>query len=108
VRTICTQCRRELRASHELLWSRARPRAYAETPFYEGTGASSAADGLQGRTAICELLDVTDHIRELILEHRSSADIKRPPGEGMVFLRESAVSKALAGRHAAGDQQVTS
>jgi type IV pilus assembly protein PilB len=37
-------------------------------------------------------------VRELILARRSSAEIKRAAHEeGMVFLRESAVSKALAG-----------
>jgi type IV pilus assembly protein PilB len=52
-----------------------------------------------GRTAICELLDVTDQIRELILERRSSADIKRAATEeGMIFLRESALNKALGGK----------
>ena len=33
--------------------------------------------GYKGRMAICELLDVSDTIRELILERRSSAEIKR-------------------------------
>jgi type IV pilus assembly protein PilB len=49
--------------------------------------------------AICELLDLTDKIRELILDRRSSAEIKRAArDEGMMFLRESAVNKAVAGR----------
>ena len=38
-------------------------------------------------------------MRELILSRRSSAEIKRAAREeGMVFLRESAVNKALAGK----------
>ena len=42
---------------------------------------------------------MSDSIREFILQRRSSADIKRAAREeGMVFLRESAVSKALAGK----------
>ncbi|MFI5183881.1 MAG: pilus assembly protein PilB, partial [Vicinamibacteria bacterium] len=45
------------------------------------------------------LLDVTDTIRELILARRSSADIKRAAREeGMIFLRDSAISKALSGK----------
>ena len=69
-------------------------------PFYEGAGCiECGGTGYQGRTAICELLDVTDGIRELILSRRSSADIKRAAREeGMIFLRESAVNKALAGK----------
>jgi type IV pilus assembly protein PilB len=101
VRTICTHCKREIRASTEvLLESGLDPGTYGSVPFYEGAGCiECGGTGYVGRTAICELLDVTDRIRELILERRSSADIKRAASEeGMVFLRESALNKALAGR----------
>jgi len=101
VRTICGNCRQEARPTKELLIeSGLDPKAYADVPFYEGAGClECGGTGFKGRTAICELLDVTDKIRELILQRRSSADIKRAArDEGMVFLRESAVSKALAGR----------
>jgi type II secretory ATPase GspE/PulE/Tfp pilus assembly ATPase PilB-like protein len=101
VRTICTHCMREVRASRELLVeSGLDPRVYADVPFHEGAGCiECGGTGYKGRTAICELLDVTDSIRELILARRSSADIKRAArDEGMVFLRESAVNKAVAGR----------
>jgi type IV pilus assembly protein PilB len=101
VRTICAQCRREVRAPRELLVeSGLDPALYGDVPFFEGAGCMECGGtGYKGRTAICELLDVTDSIRELILSRRSSADIKRAAREeGMVFLRESAVNKALAGR----------
>jgi type IV pilus assembly protein PilB len=101
VRTICLHCKREIRASRELLVESGLDLvAYADVPFYEGAGCiECGGTGYKGRTAICELLDVTDNIREFILARRSSADIKRAAKEeGMVFLRESAVSKALAGR----------
>jgi type IV pilus assembly protein PilB len=101
VRTICGHCKREVRASRQLLVeSGLDEKTYADVPFYEGAGClECGGTGFKGRTAICELLDVTDHIRELILARRSSADIKRAAQEeGMVFLRESAVSKALVGR----------
>ena len=55
--------------------------------------------GYKGRTAISELLDLSDSVRELILARRSSAEIKKAAkDEGMVFLRESAVTAALAGK----------
>jgi len=101
VRTICLHCKREVRASREMLVeSGLDPGRYADVPFYEGAGCiECGGTGYKGRTAICELLDVTDSIREFILARRSSADIKRAAREeGMVFLRESAVNKALAGR----------
>jgi type II secretory ATPase GspE/PulE/Tfp pilus assembly ATPase PilB-like protein len=101
VRTICAQCKREVRASPELLVESGLDVAvYADVPFYEGAGClECGGTGFKGRTAICELLDVTDSVREMILTRRSSADIKRAAREeGMVFLRESAVGKALIGR----------
>ena len=101
VRTICSQCKREIRATKDLLIeSGLDPKAFSDVPFYEGAGCvECGGTGFKGRTAICELLDVTDSIREFILQRRSSADIKRAArDEGMVFLRESAVSKALAGK----------
>ncbi len=101
VRTICGHCRRQVSASRELLVeSGLDPKVYGEVPFYEGAGCiECGGTGYKGRTAICELLDVTDSIRELILARRSSADIKRAAREeGMIFLRESAVNKAVAGK----------
>ncbi len=101
VRTICGHCKREVRAPRELLVeSGLDPARYADVPFYEGAGCiECGGTGYKGRTAICELLDVTDNIRELILSRRSSADIKRAAREeGMIFLRESAVNKALGGK----------
>jgi type IV pilus assembly protein PilB len=100
VRTICQHCKRTVRASRELLVeSGLDPATYAETSFYEGAGClECGGTGYLGRTAICELLDVSDPVREMILARRSTADIKRAAkDEGMVFLRESAVTKALAG-----------
>ena len=55
--------------------------------------------GFKGRTAICELFDLTDPIREMILERRPNSEIKvAAREEGMRFLRESAVEAVLLGR----------
>jgi type IV pilus assembly protein PilB len=100
VRKICIHCKRKVKASPALLVeSGLDAGTYGEMWFYEGAGCvECGGTGYAGRTAICELLDVSDHVRELILERKSSADIKRAArDEGMVFLRESAVTKALAG-----------
>ena len=100
VRTICQHCKHPLQASRELLIeSGLDPEVYGETVFYDGAGCiECGGTGYKGRMAICELLDVTDNIRELILQRRSSAEIKRAArAEGMIFLRESAVVKALKG-----------
>ena len=100
VRTICEHCKREVRAGSELLvLSGLSPEQHADTAFFEGAGCiECGGTGYKGRMAISELLDLTDNVREHILQRRSSADIKGAArAEGMVFLRESAVAKALAG-----------
>jgi type II secretory ATPase GspE/PulE/Tfp pilus assembly ATPase PilB-like protein len=100
VRMICEHCKRETRVTEDLLTeSGMDPRVYKDRPFWEGAGCMECGGtGYKGRMAISELLDLSDNVRELILDRRSSAEIKRAAREeGMVFLRESAVNKALAG-----------
>jgi len=101
VRTICAHCKRKVKASpEELTISGLDLKTYGDTWFYEGAGClECAGTGFKGRTAISELLDLSDNVRELILSRRSSAEIKKAAKEeGMVFLRESAVTAALAGK----------
>ena len=101
VRRICEHCKRPA-VGHAASCSPSRPSIpswRAGTPFYEGAGASSAAaPGFKGRTAICELMDLTDRIRDMILERRPTSEIKRAAREeGMTFLRECAVGRVLDG-----------
>ena len=67
--------------------------------FYEGAGCiECGGTGFKGRTAICELLDLSDRIREMILDRRPTSEMKKAAHEeGMRFLRESAVEKVLHG-----------
>src|SRR5439155_14682524 len=67
--------------------------------FFEGVGClECGGTGYKGRTAICELLDLTDRIREMILEKKPTSEIKKAAREeGMRFLRESAVERVMAG-----------
>jgi type IV pilus assembly protein PilB len=67
--------------------------------FFEGAGCiECGGTGFKGRYAICELLDLSDNIREMILARRPSSEIKKAAREeGMRFLRESAVERVLLG-----------
>ncbi len=101
VRLICSYCKRPVKVSREVLVESALDPALATTqPFYEGAGCiECGGTGFKGRTAICELLDLSDRIREMILERRPTSEIKRVAHEeGMRFLRESAVEKVLNGQ----------
>ncbi len=100
VRNICGHCRREAQPSEELLLeSGLDPAIVSDRIFYEGAGCIECSGaGFLGRTAISELLDLSDHIRELILERRPASEIKRAAREeGMTFLRESALERVYEG-----------
>ncbi|HET6372862.1 MAG TPA: GspE/PulE family protein [Candidatus Polarisedimenticolia bacterium] len=100
VRMICKECRRPVSAEAKLLEeSGLDPAVYKDYTFYEGRGCIDCnGTGFKGRTAIAEILDLSDNIRELILSRKSAAEIKRvAKEEGMMFLRESAVEKVLKG-----------
>jgi type IV pilus assembly protein PilB len=100
VRRICPHCRRAANTSAQLLEeSGLTAEAVRGTTFYEGVGCIECnGTGFLGRSAISELLDLSDNIRALILEKRPAAEIKRAArAEGMVFLRESALQRVFAG-----------
>jgi type IV pilus assembly protein PilB len=97
---ICANCRREVHQSLQALSeSGLDPQQYKDFTFYEGEGCLECnGSGFRGRTAIHELLDLSDHIREMIIERRPTSEIKRAAhDEGMTFLRESALAKVFAG-----------
>ncbi len=101
VRLICASCKRPRRATREeLLESGLDPARYADYVFSEGKGCIDCnGTGYRGRTAIAELLDMSDRIREMILDKRPASDIKRAAKEeGMTFLREAALAKVFAGK----------
>jgi type IV pilus assembly protein PilB len=100
VRRICESCKREVQYEPELLIESALNPALAQAHrFYEGAGCMECGGtGFKGRMAICELLDLTDHIREIILDKRPISEVKRAAKEqGMRFLRESAVERVMHG-----------
>ncbi len=100
VRVICPACRRQKTYSAEVLEaSGLDPRLWANVPFYEGDGClECAGTGFRGRTAIHELLDLSDRVREMILAKKPTSEIRRAAREeGMRFLRESALDKVKAG-----------
>jgi type II secretory ATPase GspE/PulE/Tfp pilus assembly ATPase PilB-like protein len=100
VRIVCDYCKKEVRYSDETLEAAGLdPREWANRPFYEGEGCiECSGTGFRGRTAIHELLELSDRIREMILEKRPSSEIRRAAREeGMKFLRESAIDKVRTG-----------
>ncbi len=100
VRKICPHCRRQVSVEPQLLIdSGLKVEDYADHIFYEGEGCAEChGTGFLGRSAIVELLELTDEIRELIVSRAPIAELKRAArASGTVFLREAALEKVLAG-----------
>ena len=100
VRKICTACKHAVTPDAAMIAESAiDPAVLAGHTLYEGAGCiECSGTGFKGRMAICELLDLTDHIREIILEKRPISEVKRAAREqGMRLLRESAVERVLEG-----------
>ena len=100
LRLICEACKRRAEIPAELLEeSGLEPAAWRDVPFYEGAGCPQCSGtGFRGRTAIGELLALSDRIREVILDKRPSSEIRRVArDEGMMPLREAAVEKIRQG-----------
>jgi type IV pilus assembly protein PilB len=100
VRLICKECRRPAVITAELLEESGLDPTLAQThEFFEGTGCiECGGTGYRGRTALCELLDLTDELRELILARAPTSEIKQAMrADGMRFLRDSGVEKVMSG-----------
>jgi type II secretory ATPase GspE/PulE/Tfp pilus assembly ATPase PilB-like protein len=100
VRKICPHCKRPFKPTPQMLEESALPPELGrDRVFYEGAGCIECnGTGFHGRLAISELLDLSDRIRELILDRRPASEIKRAAKEeGMAFLRESALEKVFTG-----------
>src|SRR6186713_341755 len=79
VRVNCTYCTHTIVPDHPLLEESAMNPALAEThTFYEGAGCiECSGTGFKGRTAICELLNLSDRIREMILARRPASEVRK-------------------------------
>jgi type IV pilus assembly protein PilB len=100
VRVVCLNCKRPKKFSaEELSESGLDPLVWSNVPLVEGGGClECSGTGFHGRTAICELLDLTDRIREMIVDRRPTSEIKRVAREeGMITLRESGLAKIRSG-----------
>jgi len=100
VRIICPNCKRGKKSSaEELAEAGMKPEDARDAQISEGAGClECSGTGYHGRTAICELLDLSDRIREMIIDRRPTSEIKRiAREEGMITLRESGLAKARLG-----------
>src|SRR5947199_3353464 len=100
VRKICLHCKQPVQVSSQVLEeSGLHPGVYSGFTFHDGRGCIECnGNGFHGRVAVSELLDLSDHVRRLMLDRRPASEIKRAAKEeGMTFLRESALEMVFRG-----------
>lgn len=100
VRQICDFCVQEVTYSdQELVENGLEPADWQGFRFREGTGCiECGGTGFRGRSAIHELLELDDEVREMLLEKRPGSEIrKKARDKGMSFLRDSALQRVRAG-----------
>jgi type IV pilus assembly protein PilB len=100
IRMLCTVCRRPYHPSDdELAESGLRAEEHRGKTFYMSVGCDACNHtGYRGRTAIHELLNLSDNIREMIIERRPGSEVRRAAeAEGLKSLRESALQKVFLG-----------
>jgi len=100
VRILCPRCKKPTKLSRkEFEESALDYEQHKDRQFYEAGGCKDCNyTGFRGRKAITEFLDLSDHVREMILERRPSSELRKAAiAEGMTTLRQSAIAKILAG-----------
>lgn len=100
VRKLCNTCKYPITHSDaDLLESGINPDECREVVFYDAHGCEECnGTGYRGRSAIVELLDLNDTVRELIMSRAPVAQLKTAARDaGTIFLRESALEKVYAG-----------
>ena len=98
VRLTCARCRVEATLSPDLLEESGFSNL-PETSLFEGKGCPECLHtGYRGRTGIFELVEITDRIRQAILDRRPAAEIREVAREeGTTPLRQAALNKVYGG-----------
>ena len=100
IRKICVHCKQTVTYEREdFIASGLDYDKLKDHIFYEGAGCKECnGQGYHGRTAILELLDLDDNLRDLIIKKASVSQLKEAArAAGTSFLRDSAIEKLLKG-----------
>ena len=101
VRTLCLDCREPYTPSDEFINQYGLHRFAGGEPItlHRAVGCESCGDtGYAGRSAILEILLMTETIKQLVLKNSDVAEISRAAvEEGMVPMRDDGIGKAVAG-----------
>jgi type IV pilus assembly protein PilB len=100
VRALCAHCREPAPVTREACEaSRLDYERYRDAVFFQGRGCPEChGTGFKGRLAITEFLDLSDTIREMILDRRPPSEIRKAAiADGLTSLRQAGVEKVVRG-----------
>jgi type II secretory ATPase GspE/PulE/Tfp pilus assembly ATPase PilB-like protein len=100
MRRICPVCKEQVTYPPKMFHDLAiDPHFFDTTPIYKGRGCDRCNNsGYSGRTAIIEVMAVTDEIRRLVIQRSSAMEIaKVAVSQGMKTLRMVALDKVRDG-----------
>ncbi len=100
VRKICIDCKEKVQFSRDtLIQTGFSPAELTRLLTYQGRGCPTCHNsGYKGRTGLCEVLEISADIRQMILNGDHVEDIRRQArNRGMITLRESGLEKIRAG-----------
>lgn len=100
VRKVCRKCRRPVELTDQQLSDAGiDPAVRATATFFEAVGCEACNQtGYRGRSAIVEMLEMNDELRDMIVAKTPAVKLKQAAREqGTIFLRDAAVEKLCAG-----------
>ncbi|MBN1233034.1 MAG: type IV-A pilus assembly ATPase PilB [Candidatus Coatesbacteria bacterium] len=100
VKKICPRCKEKVTYKDEKFEELdMNPNDYRDITLYKGKGCSKCNNtGYKGRIGIYEVMSITNEVRELILEKKSTQSIKKlATDQGMITLRGDAILKMVDG-----------
>jgi type IV pilus assembly protein PilB len=101
IRRICTNCIQPIEVPNQVLLKAGFTQQEARTiKVMKGRGCERCnSTGYKGRTALYEVMEINDVVRELILVGASSLELKKKAVEqGMMTLRRSGLCKIMLGQ----------
>ncbi|MDD8012941.1 MAG: GspE/PulE family protein [Acidobacteriota bacterium] len=99
VRILCPLCRKPVSLDKaELAYNRIDQNFFSQPVFRAGGCEECSGLGYSGRTAIGEILELTDEIKEMILARKPTSEIKKVAMEqGMTPIRGNGLARVRAG-----------
>jgi type IV pilus assembly protein PilB len=99
VRKLCPACKKEYEPGEKDLHDNRLKKGTFKSAIYEPVGCQECSEtGYAGRTVIGEILELTDEIKEMILEKKPLSEIKKVAMEqGMIPIRKNGIEKVKDG-----------